>query len=85
MKFKPLIQNLLNSGIAEGELGVEDTRRLTMINAMSYFATFVLLLVAVASAIAWSMGMIKDEIGLSMVVENPIIAVFFIFCNLPFA
>jgi HPt (histidine-containing phosphotransfer) domain-containing protein/two-component sensor histidine kinase len=79
MKFKPLIQNLLNSGIAEGELGVEDTRRLTMINAMSYFATFVLLLVAVASAIAWSMGMIKDEIGLSMVVENPIIAVFFIF------
>jgi K+-sensing histidine kinase KdpD len=74
-----LIRNLLFSGKDDDFYDVEKTRRLTIINGMSYFGTIMLLIVAIVSGVMWALGELNSEIGLSMVIENPVIALFFIF------
>jgi|AVFP01.1.fsa_nt_gi hypothetical protein len=66
-----LIRNLLFSGKDDDYYDVEKTRRLTIINGMSYFGTIMLLIVAIVSGVMWAMGELNSEIGLSMVIENP--------------
>jgi hypothetical protein len=66
-----LIRNLLFSGKDDDFYDVEKTRRLTIINGMSYFGTIMLLIVAIVSGVMWALGELNSEIGLSMVIENP--------------